>query len=711
MATTKEERLAIIHEQAMIDFERIQSACRDERLQCLQDRRYYSISGAQWEGPLGVQFENKPRFEVNKIHLAVIRIFNEYRNNRISVSFVSKDGTQCDDLADACAALYRADEQDSTADEAYDNAFEEAVGGGFGAWRLRACYEDEEDEDDDRQRIRIEPIFDADSSVFFDLDAKRQDKADARFCFVLTSMTRDAYRDEYGEDPTSIPKQIHQRQFDWLTPDVVYIAEYYKIEQKTETISVYRGLDGTEEKYSDDDFENDDTLEETLDATGFKLIRQKKIKRKKCHKYIISGVKVLEDCGFIAGRNIPIVPTFGKRWFIDNVERCMGHVRLAKDAQRLKNMQLSKIAEIAAMSSTKKPIFVPEQVAGHQQEWADDNIKNYPYLLVNPLTDGNGNIVATGPTAYLEPPDIPPAMAALLQLTEQDMQDLLGNQQQGDKLVSNIAEETVNAIQERLDMQTFIYVSNFAKAIKRSGEIWLSMAKELFVEKGRKMKGVSDTGATQSIELLKPMAGDDGHEINYQNDLSKADFDIAVEVGPSSGSKRKATVHQLQSIMSSVQDQETLSVLTSLVMMNQDGEGMSDTRDYFRRKLVAIGAVKPTQEEQLQMQQAAQAKAGQQPDAQTQYLMSAAAQAQAAAVKDRANTLLTLAKADNTKADTLNKMQDVDLKASNHRLDVLDKVSNNPLVQQMAGQVPPQLPPSGEMPEPQSGNTPPTISE
>lgn len=711
MAITKEERLAIIHEQAMIDFERIQSACRDERLQCLQDRRFYSIAGAQWEGPLGVQFENKPRFEVNKIHLAVIRIINEYRNNRISVSFVSKDGAQCDELADACAALYRADEQDSTAEEAYDNAFEEAVGGGFGAWRLRACYEDEDDEDDDRQRIRIEPIFDADSSVFFDLDSKRQDKADARFCFVLTSMTRDAYRDEFGEEPTSIPKMIHQRQFDWLTPDVVYVAEYYKIEQKTETISVYRGLDGTEEKYSNDDFENDDTLEETLDATGFKLIRQKKIKRKKCHKYIISGVKVLEDCGFIAGRNIPIVPTFGKRWFIDNVERCMGHVRLAKDAQRLKNMQLSKIAEIAAMSSTKKPVFVPEQVAGHQQEWADDNIKNYPYLLVNPLQDANGNIVATGPTTYLEPPDIPPAMAALLQLTEQDMQDLLGNQQQGDKLVSNIAEETVNAIQERLDMQTFIYVSNFAKAIKRSGEIWLSMAKELFVEKGRKMKGVSDTGATQSIELLKPMAGDDGHEINYQNDLSKADFDIAVEVGPSSGSKRKATVHQLQSIMSSVQDQETLSVLTSLVMMNQDGEGMSDTRDYFRSKLVAIGAVKPTQEEQLQMQQAAQAKAGQQPDAQTQYLMSAAAQAQAAAVKDRANTLLTLAKADNTKADTLNKMQDVDLKASNHRLDVLDKVSNNPLVQQMTGQVPPQLPPAGEMPEPQSGNTPPTISE
>jgi hypothetical protein len=66
------------------------------------------------------------------------------------------------------------------ADEAYDNAFEEAVGGGIGAWRLRTVYEDDEDEDNDRQRIMFEPIFDADSSVFFDLNSKRQDKSDAQ---------------------------------------------------------------------------------------------------------------------------------------------------------------------------------------------------------------------------------------------------------------------------------------------------------------------------------------------------------------------------------------------------------------------------------------------------------------------------------------------------------------------------------------------------
>ena len=93
----------------------------------------------------------------------------------------------------------------------------------MGAWRLRACLEDEEDDENDYQRIVIEPIFDADSCVFFDLDAKRQDKADARFCFVLSSMTVDAFKDEYDEDPTTWDKSINNTEFDWCSGDVVYV--------------------------------------------------------------------------------------------------------------------------------------------------------------------------------------------------------------------------------------------------------------------------------------------------------------------------------------------------------------------------------------------------------------------------------------------------------------------------------------------------------
>lgn len=684
MSITKEQRLAIIHEDAVNQFDKIQTAMRDERLQCLQDRRFYSIAGAQWEGPLGVQFENKPRIEVNKVHLSVIRIINEYRNNKITASFVAKDGDLNSELADTCAKLYRADEQDSVAEEAYDNAFEEAVGGGFGAWRLRTIYEDDESEDDDRQRIRIEPIFDADSSVFFDLNAKRQDKADARCAFVLTSVTYDEFKDEWGVDPSSLQKAIHQRMFDWLTPDVVYIAEYYKVEDVNEMLRVFRDPSGDEVKYKAADFAADESLEETLQATGYQELRRKKIKSRRIRKYIICGDRVLEDCGYIAGKCIPVVPVYGKRWFVDNVERCMGHVRLAKDPQRLKNMQLSKLAEYAAVSAVEKPILTPEQVAGHQVMWAEDNIKNYPYLLLNQLTGANGETTALGPASYTKAPDLPPTMAALLQITEQDMQDLLGNQQAGEKLMSNVSGDAIELIQNKLDMQAFIYMSNMSKAVKRCGEIWLSMAKDVFVEDGRKMKAVGTGGEIESVELLRPVVGDEG-EIEYENDLSKANFDVAVDVGPSSASKRQATVKSLMGMMQLAQtDPETLQVLQSMAMMNMEGEGIQEVRDYFRNRLLRMGVIKPTEEEAQELAAEAQ---NQQPDPNAMFLKASAEEAHARAGKAQADTLLAVARAKESEAKTVETLARTDIDERDSLLRTVETLGNR-----LAGEMPQSSP-------------------
>jgi len=675
-----DQRLANLHAEAIAQFDDVQTAMRDERLQCLQDRRFYSLAGAQWEGPLWDQYENKPKFEVNKIMLAVIRVVNEYRNNRITVDFVSKDGVENDKLAEVCDGLYRADEQASVADEAYDNAFEEAVGGGIGAWRLRTVYEDEENDEDDRQRIRIEPIFDADSSVFFDLGAKRQDKSDAKYCYVVTSMTRAAYKEAYNDDPTDWPKIIHQNEFDWCTPDVVYVAEYFKVEEKTETIRIFQAIDGTEERYTPADFEADEMLEETLAAIGSREVRQKKVKRKRVHKYVMSGGKVLEDAGYIAGKCIPIVVVYGKRWFVDNIERCMGHVRLAKDAQRLKNMQLSKLGEISALSSVEKPILTPEQVAGHQVMWSEDNLKDYPYLLINPSTDQNGNQSVSGPVAYTRAPNIPPAMAALLQITETDMQDILGNQQGADQMVSGMSGKAVEMIQTRVDGQSFIYMSNFAKGMKRCGEIWLSMAREVYSEDKRKMKTVAPSGDTGVVELMQPMIDQETGALVLENDMSNATFEVIADVGPSSSSKKQATVRALTGMLQITQDPETAQVLTAMAMMNMEGEGLSDTNAYFRKKLLRMGVIDPTETEREELMAEMQGKP-QDPNA--MYLQAAAEEATAKAAKARADTVETVAAAELKRAQTMKTLSEVDIDSQDHAIKMMEA-----MVQPMQNEAP-----------------------
>lgn len=647
-----------IHDEAIRNFDRVQSAVYQERRQSLEDRRFYSIAGAQWEGSLDDQFENKPKFEVNKVHLSVMKIINEYRNNRISVDFVAKDGVDNDEMAEICDGLFRADERDSGAEEAYDNGFEEAVGGGFGAFRLTSCYEDEEDDENEKQRIRIEPIYDADSSVFFDLDAKRQDKADARYCYVMYAMTPEEYKEEFDKEPSSMCKEIDFAEYDWYSPDMVYVAEYYRVEEKKENVRVFKDINGDEEKYTDEDFEDNPELEEELMVIGTREVRQKKIKRRKIHKYIISGNEILEDCGYIAGKHIPIIPVYGKRWYVDSVERCMGHVRLVKDTQRLKNMLMSKLAEISSLSTISKPIVTPEQVQGHEYMWAEDNIKNYPYLPLNPITDASGNPMPAGPIGYTKAPEIPQALAALMQLVDIDTKELLGSTGEADKMLSHVSGKAHEMIQKRIDGQAFIYMSNFSKAIRRAGEVWLSMAKEVYVERGRKMKTLDNMGQMGSIELLTPGISENGIATE-KNDLSKATFDVAVDVGPSSASQREATVQTIIGMLSITQDPETAQVLQSMAMMNMEGDGISDARDFFRKKLVQMGVIKPTEEESKMM---AEAAANAKPDPNALALEAMAAEAQAGAKKKEAEVFETLANTEKIKAETLNTLDEIDLK-------------------------------------------------
>lgn len=658
---TKSERLRKVHEASLSEFNRVQTATRDERQQNRDDRRFCVIAGAQWEDEWGQMWANKPRLESNKIQLSVLRIQNEYKNNKITANFEPVDGSKGDPLADAMDDAYRAAERRSDAEEAYDTAFDEGSTGGIGAWRLTTKYEDEYDEDNERCNIMIEPINDADTSVFYDLGAKRQDKSDAKRCWVLTSYTREGIAEEWGEDVASWPQTLEDNDFDWVKGNNVYVAEYYEIEEKTDTRYTYEMLDEEEKIVWKSDIDDEEVEEgelsivEKIEAFGGVLDGTRKIKQRKVHKYFMSGNGILEDCGIIAGKYIPIIPYYGKRSYIDSIERASGHVRLPKDMQRLNNMQISKIAEIASLSSVEKPIFLAEQVAAHKAQWEDDNIKDYPYLVVDPVTDKDGNKVGQGPLGYTRSPQVPPALAGLLEYTGRDIKELLGNQENGEKMISNISSDTVGLIQERLDIQTFIYIYNFSRAVKWSGIVFMHMAKEVYGDKklneGRTIKGVTSSGSTRQIELFRPVLGDDGETI-IENDFSNANLELYVDVGPSSDSRRQSTVRSLSSMLGITKDPETASAIELLIMMNIEGEGMADVRDFFRQKAIRVGIVKPDEDEQKVLDAEKQAAVNAEPTPDEEFLRASADKEAALALKAAAETEETAADIDKTRAQT-----------------------------------------------------------
>jgi hypothetical protein len=104
-----------------------------------------------------------------------------------------------------------------------------------------------------------------------------------------------------------------------------------------------------------------------------------------------------------------------------------------------------------------------------------------------------------------------------------------------------------------------------------------------------------------------------------------------------------------------IQDPETSAVLQSLILLNLEGEGLTDVREYFRKKLVRSGVLKPTEEDKEELA----ALAGQE-DPQSMALKAMADEATANASKARAGVIKTISETDLNKAKTVQIMTDLE---------------------------------------------------
>lgn len=658
-----------LHERALIQFNEITSATRDERMMALEDRRFVFIQGAQWEGDWGAQFENCLRVQINKTQRGHDKIINDYRANRFAVQYRPKGNEGDDDTAELLNGLMFADMYTSNGQEALDNAFAEGASGGMAAWRLRNDYEDESDPDNDHQRICIDPIVDADQRVFFDLDAKRYDKSDARFAYVLHSMTIPAFEREYGADRVSTwpENKVRANWFEWFRPSVVYVAEYYEVEYVKRELRIYT-RDATDEEYRYWAEDMTPEMVEDLDKRGFKTVRRRNIKRKRVHKWIMSGAEVLEDCGFIAGENIPIIPFYGKRVFIDNVERFKGHVRDAKDPARVYNAQISKLTETASLAPREVPIFAPEQVEGLQAHWGNMNIERHPYGLAHPLIDPiTGSIVQTGPIGNIQPPQLSPVLGALIQQTSADIAEITYGDDGAMEVKSNVSGAAMDIASSRVDAKSYIYMDNFKLSMQRFGEVYYSMAKEVYVEEGREVETMDEEGATEIKTLHELATNPQTGAMAKRHDLSVGKFNVIADVTEATATRRDKTVRTMMTLAQAAQTVQALplgqaALLTAI--KNMDGEGMNDFKQLAHKMAVDIGLDEPTPEEKQ-----AQEQQQQQPDP-SQMLATAQAEALTAqAQKFQSGAQLDLAKVGQTKADTLKTLAEAH--ASNEQANVI----------------------------------------
>lgn len=654
MAETLEKK----HERVMLRFDRAYSPQQDVREKCVEATRFARVPGGQWEGAtaagtkLDDQFEKYPKFEINKVATELNRIISEYRNNRITVKFRPGDREASEELANKLNGLFRADYEETDGGEACDNAFDDAATGGFGCFRLTSMLVNEYDPMDERQRIAIEPVYDPSRSVWFDPDAKKYDKSDALWAFCMYSLSPEKYEAEHGKTPPSSldTTTITSWEYDWFATEVVYIAKYYEVRKESVDVISYRHP-LTEEVATYDSDQIEDIEDELADA-GFVEVARRSVKRRRVYVSVVDGESFIEKPRRIPGEHIPLIPVYGKRWFIDDIERVEGHIAKAMDPQRLYNLQVSMLADTAAQDPGSIPIVGMEQIRGLEKHWAERNKKRPTFLPLREVTDKNGNIISGAtPAGYTQPAVMNQALAALLQQTSADIQEVTGGSQAMQQMPSNISQETVSNLMNRSDMASFIYLDNMAKSLKRAGEVWLSMAREVYGS-DREVRVVNDDG-TDDIALMNAQVVDrQTNRVVALNDLSTGRYDVTVDVGPSYTARRDATVSALTQVLQTMLPQDPMRpVIQGIILDNLDGEGMDDFKEFNRKQLLTTGAVKPRNQKEQEIVQQAQMAAQNQPDPNMVLAQAQMVAAQAEAQKAQNETAQVQIKAFSAQQD------------------------------------------------------------
>ena len=222
-------------ERARKRYKQAVDAEREIRLEAMTDLQY--LAGNQWSPKVKRDREQgpspRPCLVFNKVLPPVTQLGNQARQNKPAVQVNPVDSKGDPDTAKIMQGLIRHIEYDSDADVAYDTALFYAAGCGFGYWRYGCEYTDNESFDQDLKVLTVDDPF----SIYLDNHARKQDRSDMKWAFVLDRMSNDVHEARFGEDVEDLTNEfIAELEADgWRDPNSKQVAEYWEVETTEKT--------------------------------------------------------------------------------------------------------------------------------------------------------------------------------------------------------------------------------------------------------------------------------------------------------------------------------------------------------------------------------------------------------------------------------------------------------------------------------------------
>jgi hypothetical protein len=543
--------------QEAIDFLKFSNEADTENRQKGLDDLKFS-SGDQW--PIEVQnsrhLEARPCLTINKLDAYVRQIVNQMRQSRPRMRAHSMNSEANAKVADVITGIFKHIEVNSDADTAYDTAGEYAVRIGWGYWRVITDYVREDSFD---QEIYIRPI-DNPFSVYFDPNSIQPDGSDAEKVLITTLMSKDDFKIQYpGADDGGDFNQRGTGDFDpdWVQKEDIRVAEYFYVERKKTKLLLLS--DGTKV------YKDEAPSPEILAAAGIMVVGERETMRKQIKWCKLTGLEILEERDW-SGRYIPVVPVYGQQLTVEDKRKKYGLVRNAKDAQRMYNYWQTSLTESIALAPKAKWLLAEGQDEGHENEWAQANIKSMPVLRYK-QTDINGQQAPAPQRLQPEPP--PAGVIAAAMSIDKDLQSVVGIFDPSQLPQGNMSGKAIRGQQVQQDMTNFHYYDNLVRSMKHTGRIILDLIPKIY-DRERVLRIIGYDGKPEMVTLNQRTQDEMGVE-KVLNDVTVGEYDVYMDTGPGYQSKRQEAVEAMMPMIST--NQELFNLAGDLVFRNMDFPG------------------------------------------------------------------------------------------------------------------------------------------
>ncbi len=530
----------------------------------------------QWDSHASRAFKGRPRYTLDKCNDLVDDIAGAIEQQDFDIQILPAGGDATKALAKTYDGLIRNIQNLSDATDVYDASTRFMVRAGMDGWRVNQRWGDNNTFDQD---LYIDTINDFVDRVWFDPGAVLQTREDANYAFVLTTMIKADYEEQFpkgsGKSVTIGDRVTHTDHM----PDTIVVGEIlYKIEVERRIVELTNGA-----VYVDDDkFKK---IKDELEEQGATVKRERMRPMTEVKSRVFDGKEWLTEIEDTVFDLIPIIPEYANWSMRQKIPNYWGIVTKKMDAQRIYNYTESRKVEEGALAPLAKILATKEQIGGEKDAWENLNVSSDPVLPYE-------NVPDTPPPFKLGGADINPGLELTSQSMLQNLQSTAGIDQLPGQPLGLQSGLAVELKQNRGDTRNFKYVRSKQIAICHTGKILMRAIPKVY-DTARQVRIINEDNTFEMVMINDRVIDTESGEAVEVIDLSKGVYDVTCEVSKSFKNRQGETVNSMVEVASI--DPSIIEEGRDVLYKNMNAPGFDVLAERVRQRMVLSGQIPPDQ--------------------------------------------------------------------------------------------------------------------